>query len=405
MTAFSQFESRLLNETRGLNFIQILMIFLMLWTTIASMSAQVPKRLEAIHLTGIEEVVSNVPVKYQYHSSSFVATRFLECHADTGVTGYILEALPGEEMHFEDMYDKSQNEGNRIPIGLMEVQRTEQLLVDELNRITDEVHFIPRPFTAPWFYQYHRQYIFYQKTNGDTCVHINFFIPHDGQHPEQTYLVVRDGDDDYWRASLNLSQGQMIAYNINGPINYLVKGRCKERFGLSQECVIRGGFFWGPCFWESLPQQVQKGILNVIQQCDISEIHRFHPKVRRGKRLRELSKEYYLITGRDGSRDGFDSKGRWLYTDAGLYGSGWKEPYVSEEWVPAIGKMMAYIEKDLASRGFDFSVNGVLRSVERVKNHYVLVVDCMASLPVNSRRISYTFTKKGHLTGIGIEIK
>ena len=134
MTAFSQFESRLLNETRGLNFIQILMIFLMLWTTIASMSAQVPKRLEAIHLTGIEEVVSNVPVKYQYHSSSFVATRFLECHADTGVTGYILEALPGEEMHFEDMYDKSQNEGNRIPIGLTEVQRTEQLLVDELNR-------------------------------------------------------------------------------------------------------------------------------------------------------------------------------------------------------------------------------------------------------------------------------
>ena len=77
---------------------------------------------------------------------------------------------------------------------------------------------------------------------------------------------------------------------------------------------------------------------------------------------------------------------------------------MSEECVPAIGKMMKYIEKDLESRGFDFSVNGVLRSVERVKGHYVLMVECKASLPADNRRFTYTFSKNGHLTGIGIEI-
>lgn len=410
MTAFSQFESRLLNETRGLNFIQILMIFLVLWTTMTPLSAQTPKQLNAIHITSMEETVGIFPVKYNPNKSSFVATRFLECRTDTSVIGYILEALPGETMHFENIMlpvqDESQKGGDRIAVGLSEAQRTEQLLVDELNRITDEVHFIPLSFTAPLFYQYQRQYIFYQDTNGDTCVHINSFIPHDGLHPKQTYIVVHDGDDDhYWRASLNLSQGQLITYSIHTPTMHIVKGRCKERFGLSQERVFYRNRWGGEyCQLEQLPQAVQKGILSVIQECDISTIHSFHPKVRRGKRLCELPKDYYMVTRRDGSLDGFDSRGQWSYTDAGLYRSEWKEPYVSEECVPAIGKMMKYIEKDLESRGFDFSVNGVLRSVERVKGHYVLMVECKASLPADNRRFTYTFSKNGHLTGIGIEI-
>ena len=209
MKAFTQFRAWLFHDLWEWRKLHISLITLVLWTTITSLSAQTPKQLNAIHITSMEETAGIFPVKYNPNKSSFVATRFLECRTDTSVIGYILEALPGETMHFENIMlpvqDESQKGGDRIAVGLSEAQRTEQLLVDELNRITDEVHFIPLSFTAPLFYQYQRQYIFYQDTNGDTCVHINSFIPHDGLHPKQTYIVVHDGDDDhYWRARFRL---------------------------------------------------------------------------------------------------------------------------------------------------------------------------------------------------------
>ena len=379
----------------------VVLLCLGLWAAMTPLTAQFPKRLKPVRVVGMEESDVMKSSESGENHSPYVRTRVLDCRTDTGVIGWVFEVMPGESTFFQDYYDK----GNRLSVGLAEVQRTEQLLVDELNRITDEVHFIPLAFTAPQFYRYLRQYFFYQNESGDTCVMLYLFIPLEGMRPQHHFSGRIDyGDELFLRVSLNLSTGRLMYYHIDGQNVHYVKGRSKERFGLSQKGVFLR--FWScgkRCLWEELPRHVQEGILSVIQESDISGIEPFHPKVRRGLRLCELSDNYYMVTLRDGSQDGFDSQGRWSYTDAG-YGAGWKEAYVSEASVPSIGKMLAYIGKDLESRGIDFSTSGVLRSAERVNNHYVLVVECKASLPADGRRIAYTFNRNGHLTGMDIRI-
>lgn len=379
---------------------------LLLWTAVTPLTAQRLERLEAIRIISIAEVDSNHSAVQGGMDSPYVASQFLECRTDNGVAGYVLE-LMGQFRDFEDFYEfdtHARSGGKRISIGLTEVQRTEQLLVDELNRITDEVHFIPRPFTSPQFYRYMKQYIFYQNEEGDTCVHINLFFPSESFSPDKYYVEIYDGDEVRWTASVNLSKSRVMSFSINGPTTYLIIGRSLERFGLSQECVFPDHeMYSGFCSLEELPSQVQKGILNGMQQHDILQIAAFHPLVRRGYHRRELSKNYYMVTWRDGSRDGFDSKGRWAYTDAGS--SRWPEAYTSECHVPTLDKMLTYMKKDLESRGFDFSANVFLQKVEKVKRHYVMFVDCNASLPADRRRIAYTFDESGRFTGIDIRLK
>ena len=376
-----------------------------LWVAVTPIAAQNPKRLEPVRVIGMEESAVTKSSESEESNSPYVGPRVLECRTDTGVIGCVFEVMPGESTFFQDYYDDANHNGNLIPVGLAEVQRTEQLLVDELNRITDEVHFIPRAFTAPQFYRYLRQYFFYQSESGDTCVMLHLFIPLEGMSPQHNFSE-RIESENFLRVSLNLSTGRLMYYHIFAQTVHYVKGRSKERFGLSQKCVFSIPWRWScgiQCSWEELPRQVQEGMLSVIRESDISRIEPFHPNVRRGLRLCELSDNYYMVSLRDGSHDGFDSQGRWAYTDAG-FNIEWKEAVVSEECVPSIGKMLAYIGKDLESRGIDFSTSGLLRSVEKVKNHYVLVVECKGSLPVDGRKIAYTFNRSGHLIGMDIRI-
>ena len=390
----------------------IFLFCLLLWAAMVPLAAQKPERLEPIRIISIAEVDSNHSAMQGGMDSPYVASQFLECRTDNGVAGYVLELMPGQFRDFEDFYEfdtHARSGGKRISIGLTEVQRTEQLLVDELNRITDEVHFIPRPFTSPQFYRYMKQYIFYQNEEGDTCVHINLFFPSKSFSPDKYYVEIYDGDEVRWTASVNLSKGRLMAFYINGPTTYLAIGRSPERFGLSQECVFPDyEMYSGFCSLEELPSKVQKGILSGMQQHDILRIAAFHPLVRRGYRRRELPKNYYMVTWRDGSRDGFDSKGRWAYTDGGS--SRWSEAYISEAYMPknhmpTFDKMLTYMKKDLEARGFDFSVNVFLQKVEKVKKHYVMFVDCNASLPADRRRIAYTFDESGRFTGIDIRLQ
>ena len=378
-----------------------------LWVAVTPISAQNPKRLEPVRVIGMEEIDLTNSSKMEKSNSPYVVTRIRDCYTRTGIIGYILELMSGDSVFFEDFdYDELfHSEGYCISVGLTEVQRAEQLLVDELNRITDELHFVPRRFTAPWFYQYMKQYIFYRNTIGDTCVRIKLFAPHESRCPDLCYMEISNSRDVYSIVSLNLSSGRLMYYRINEPTLYYVKGRCKERFGLSQKGVFPRFLNYGKrCLWDELPRQVQEGMLSVIRESDIYWMEPFHPKVKRGLRLCELSENYYVVKLRDGSCDGFDSKGRWAYTEAGGFGGTWKEAVVSEKCVPAIDKMLAYIGKDLEARGIDFSTSGLLRSVEKVKNHYVLVVECKGSLPVDGRKIAYTFNRNGHLTGMDIRI-
>ena len=378
-----------------------------LWVAVTPISAQNPKRLEPVRVIGMEESEVAKSSELEESNCPYVVSRVLECRTGTGIMGYVLEVKSGENTNFQD-FDygyAAHSEGQCISVGLTEVQRAEQLIVKELNRITDEVHFVPRAFTSPRFYLYMKQYIFYRNAIGDTCVRIKFFIPHESIRPEQCYIEICDGGDVYWTASLNLSLGRLMYYRINEPTLYYVKGRCKERFGLSQKGVFPRFLNYGKrCLWDELPRQVQEGMLSVIRESDIYWMEPFHPKVKRGLRLCELSENYYVVKLRDGSCDGFDSKGRWAYTEAGGFGGTWKEAVVSEKCVPAIDKMLAYIGKDLEARGIDFSTSGLLRSVEKVKNHYVLVVECKGSLLVDGRKIAYTFNRNGHLTGMDIRI-
>ena len=63
--------------------------------------------------------------------------------------------------------------GDCCEVGLREVQWAETVLAKVLDRRADSAQQIQKAFTAPYFYEYIRQYVFYLNPEGDTCVHIN----------------------------------------------------------------------------------------------------------------------------------------------------------------------------------------------------------------------------------------
>lgn len=82
--------------------------------------------------------------------------------------------------------------------------------------------------TAPRFYQYIRQYLFYANSDGDTCVQINCIMTDGWDCPDRMYIRILDGDDVFWTTSLNLTKKQLIEYHVNGPTMYFVRGRNKK---------------------------------------------------------------------------------------------------------------------------------------------------------------------------------
>lgn len=395
--------------------IDILLLFLFLGHCV---SAQKPAHLEAVAVTKMVPVdsIDNQDTKPN-SCSGWVDTniRFTACLNAEGIVGYLLEPK-------DDSYLKltlSDMDLRRCGARLREVQRAEALFAKALDLRCDSAQEILRAFTAPRFYEYIRQYVFYTTTDGDTCVHINCVMPDDESlcppRPSYVYVVVCDGDDYYWTADLNLSKERLVSYHVNGPTLYFVEGRNKEPQGLYSETIFARPWLHveHECRFDQLPTAVQETLLSQMDTARITYCKQFSPKYvwgfvkkKNGKevawRKHYKSGNYYQIYS-DTLCFGYNAKGRMLYI----------APEEDEDSNQHLGRenlnhidqidtMMATIARDLSARGRDYAKYGSICWAEQVGDHYVLAVIYNAPIDADDLHAYYTFDRNGRLEGVAL---
>ena len=326
---------------------------------------------------------------FQRHLCSYIDTNitFYECRNNTATVGYLLKVRDSHDRFNAYIRDKN---GTPILVGLTEVQRAENLLAKELDLLADKAQYIQRALTAPHFYQYIRQYVFYLTTKGDTCVLINFTIPDNGTCLDRMFHAQCDGDDTYWVATLNLSKGQIQEYYINGPTIFVVKGRNKEPHGLGNQCVFLNGRWRHEKTipYSKLPQKIKNLVTNPQDTTLIYEqsLYKGH---------------YYYAIFTDSIQRGYHANGKWMFTGAKeLY---WGNlPVESLQSVQHIKQMLTYIHEDMSRRGQDFAINGKIISLEVVKRHYVIHIKFKPEDIYCASWVAYTFDLNGNFVGIDL---
>lgn len=396
-----------------------ILVFLFFLLLMQHVSAQAPPHLEPVTISEMVPVEIDFELERQ-QSSGFIRVdtnyRFTECRNAEGTVGYLIEAkdcvflvgiLLGHQ--FEDCCE----------VGLQDVQRAENMLAKVLDRRADSAQIIQRAFTAPYFYQYIRQYVFYLNPEGDTCVHINcihirevmpeerFF--HSRMRPDLRYIVVLDGSDDFWNADLNLTKGKLLTFDVNGPTIHYVDGRNNEPLGLYQKTLFQS---WWPIqesySFEQLPTAVKKAVLSQIDPVGISGYQHFSTKYiwayrekKDGsgvsKRKRYKKGDYYKIYS-DTICRGFDAKGRMVYIGNVKY-LGRLEPIYMNR-IDGIDTMMAAIERDMSARGRNFGKYGYIQWVEQVGDRYVIAVVYNPPIPADFFCAYYTLDSKGQVEGV-----
>lgn len=396
-----------------------ILVFLFFLLLMQHVSAQAPPHLEPVTISEMVPVEIDFELERQ-QSSGFIRVdtnyRFTECRNAEGTVGYLIEAkdcvflvgiLLGHQ--FEDCCE----------VGLQDVQRAENMLAKVLDRRADSAQIIQRAFTAPYFYQYIRQYVFYLNPEGDTCVHINcihirevmpeerFF--HSRMRPDLRYIVVLDGSDDFWNADLNLTKGKLLTFDVNGPTIHYVDGRNNEPLGLYQKTLFQS---WWPIqesySFEQLPTAVKKAVLSQIDPVGISGYQHFSTKYiwayrekKDGsgvsKRKRYKKGDYYKIYS-DTICRGFDAKGRMVYIGNVKYLGRLEPIYLNR--IDGIDTMMAAIERDMSARGRNFGKYGYIQWVEQVGDRYVIAVVYNPPIPADFFCAYYTLDSKGQVEGV-----
>lgn len=344
------------------------------------------------------EVVSIVPVPkdtthyeryspgWQEHVGDSQEIDYFECRSDTGVVGYLLKAANTIGRWSLEFWTK-----NRLldDAGLTEVQRTEEVLAEVLNLMTDSVQKIPEVFTAPRYYRFTRQYIIYLDTVGDTCAFVNCMMNDNYNHPERRFVDVCDGGDNYWRVKLNLTQRRLLTYNINGPEVTYVGGRSREPQGLDSLSIFGR---WSEekeyfkCYYGDLPRAVRR---HIPKEHSIDCLTRYEAFRYRGE-------DYYTISFSDGTELGFDRRGHLLYLfrRGGLTQQDLKKMTGSTRVTEAV-------VREVTARGCDFSYYSSVKSIERVRDCFVV----SASFPVSGMSdfltvANITIDKHGRSVGI-----
>ena len=338
--------------------------------------------------------------------------RFTACRNANGVVGYLLEPK-------NDSYLKltlSDMDSRRCGAGLREVQRAEALFAKVMDLRVDSAQEIHRAFTAPRFYQYVRQYVFFLNPDGDTCVHINCIMREESicpSRPGHQYVEVCDGDDYHWIADLNLTRGRLLYCHVNGPTLYFVNGRNNEPRGVYREAIFER--FWPLaekiCSFDQLPNAVQQAVLSQMDTAQVSAYQHFSPKYvwkiyekkngeEYSRRKRYKSGNYYRVYV-DTLCRGYDAKGQLLYVGTERY-LGWIDRvYLSH--IPGINTMIAEITRDLSARGRDFAKYGGIRWAEQVGDRYVLAVVYNPPVCADALIAYYTFDRNGRKEGVTLE--
>lgn len=378
---------------------KIIIATTLLLLTIGTTFSQELEHLRPIPVTEISLVKHDTssyksPISKQLCSYIDTSITFYECRNDKGIVGFLLNYHVTQPFRgYMSIWEHTSNssEGITIHAGLKEVQRAEILLAKELDLKADSSQTIRRALTAPWFYQYVRQYIFYVEEDGDTCVSINFAIPGEYDCLNSRYLMVSDGGDDYWRATLNLSQNRILYYYVNGPEIKTVTGRNKEPHGLSRNCIFRNGTLYREkvITYNQLPKKVRT---KVERPDDTTNVY---------IEVNYKGKLYYIVFS-DSIQKGYRQDGTWLFTGAeNLFCGDLPERHLQK--VPHINKMLSYIHDDMSRRGRDFKKYGKLISLEVVDEHYVIRIWYYPSIDYYKMWAAYTFDQNGDFVGIDID--
>lgn len=344
--------------------------------------------------------------------------RFTECRNVERTIGYLVEPkdcwyLGGQLL--------SHGFGGCCEVGLRELQRAETVLAEALDRRADSAQQIQRAFTAPYFYEYIRQYVFYLNPEGDTCVHINCIHISEVMPEEEEffqfrfrpdihyYMIIWDGDDDFWNADLNLTRGKLLSCDVNGPTIHMVEGRNDEPRGLYEKTLFQIGWpIQESCSFEQLPIAVKKVVLSQVDTVEITEYQHFSTKYiwayrekKDGSAVSERKRykkgDYYRIYS-DTICRGFDAKGRMVYIGNEEYLGRLDLAYLSH--IAEIDTIMEAIGRDLSARGRDFGKYGYIQWVEQVGDHYVLAVIYDPPIPADFLRAYYTIDRKGRMEGV-----
>lgn len=383
-------------------------------------SAQKPPHLVPVEITEMVPVEIDFDKERQQSGGFFRADttkRFMECRNSERTIGYLVEP---KDCWYLGGQSLSHRLGDCCEVGLREVQWAETVLAKVLDRRADSAQQIQKAFTAPYFYEYIRQYVFYLNPEGDTCVHINCIhisevMPEEEEffqfrfRPDiQLYMIICDGDDNFWNADLNLTRGKLLSCDVNGPTIHMVEGRNDEPRGLYGKTLFQIGWpIQESCSFEQLPIAVKKAILSQMDTIGVTEYQHFSTKYiwtyrekKDGSGVSERKRykrgDYYRLYS-DTICRGFDAKGRMVYIGNEYLGC-LDQACLSH--ITEIDTIMEAIGQDLAARGRDFDKYGCIQWVEQVGDHYVLAVIYDPPVSADFLWAFYTFDRNGRMEGV-----
>jgi len=400
--------------------ILVLLVFLLL---MHHAFAQKPPHLVPVTITEMVPVEIDFDKERQQSSGFFrvdTTIRFTECRNSERTIGYLVEPkdcwyLGGQLL--------SHGLGGCCEVGLREVQWAETVLAEALDRRVDSAQQIQRAFTAPYFYEYIRQYVFYLNPEGDTCVHINCihisdvmpeeeeFFPFRFRPDIHYYMLICDGDDNFWNADLNLTRGKLLSCDVNGPTIHMVEGRNDEPRGLYEKTLFQIGWpIQESCSFEQLPIAVKKAVLSQTDTVGVAEYQHFSTKYiwayrekKDGSAVSERKRykkgDYYRIYS-DTICRGFDAKGRMVYIGNENLGP---LDRACLNHITEIDTIMEAIGRDLSARGRDFGKYGYIEWVEQVGDHYVLAVIYDPPVSADFLWAFYTFDRNGRMEGVTLQ--
>ena len=316
---------------------------------------------------------------------------FFECRNDEGVVGYLMTTTDSaRRTALEKRFRGRLLDG----AWLAEVQRAEEVMAEVLDLKADSAQRICEVFTAPRYYRFTRQYLFFLDKKGDTCAFVNCMMDDEVSHPERSFVDVSDGDDNYWRVVMNLSQRRLVHTGLNGPTIKMVDGRSREPRGLdtlSIFCWIGGNKRYFDCDYDALPKSVRSRLPEAYHIDGMTTYDGFHFD----------GKDYYIVYYSDGTEVGLDRRGHWRYLHK-------RDSVTMEEISQLTGSTRVYetVVNDMAARGRDFHRYGWVQAVECVKDCFLVEVYYFPSKDLevygnaNDMYALYTIDPQGRVVGI-----
>ncbi len=345
--------------------------------------AQTLKRLEPVTITSMTEVKRDTIEQYDREGRlifrGLPENIFYQCFNGEDTVGYLIQPADTASRLFQEL---SKN-GHPVKVGLRELNLAEAIFANSLDNMVDSAHQVPRCFTSLRFYDYQRQYVFYQDDFGDTCVYINCYIlPSDDWHPEQHFIAVSDGGDYFWYARLNLSKGKLIGYELNDNAYQYVKGR-RSRDKRSQKNVSvfeNRRYSHQDSQYSALPESIRT-FVEKNDALDVQTIAAHHQTL-------------FRVKFKDGSVKGYDANGKCLFV---RFDQSVSSQMVYHDVVPNFDSMLDAIGADMAAHGYDFRRDGMVRRVDTIDGDWRIAVNMWKS--GKRLMVVYTINSNGQIIG------